>query len=149
MTDTARLLLTAAVLSAATVSVFAWRITRIDREEPGRLIGELRLAQWGAILLAGMAAIPLGLVLTAPGTATGNFEGAIAVIFVGLAGLILQRDPHDGLLLVSGAFLLHALVDIMHRPGWLAPDLAPRWFTVGCAIYDVFIAAVCYLARRR
>jgi hypothetical protein len=79
VTDTARLLLTAALLSAATVSVFAWRITRIDREEPGRLIGELRLAQWGAILLAGMAAMPVGLVLGAPGTTTvwNDYSGAL------------------------------------------------------------------------
>jgi hypothetical protein len=147
--ETALLLLTAALLSAATVVVFAWRLTRIDREEPARLIGELRLAQWGAVLLAGVGMIPVGLVLDAPGMLTGNFDAAIGVIFLGLAGLVLQRDPHDGLLLVSGAFILHALVDIMHRPGWLSPDLAPRWFTVGCAIYNVVIAAVCYLARRR
>ncbi len=149
MTDTARVLLTAAILSAATVSIFAWKITRIDREEPARLIGELRLAQWAAVLLAGVGMVPLGLVLAAPATATGNFDAAFGVIFVGLAGLILQRDPHEGLLLVTGAFLLHALVDILHRPGWLSPDLAPQWFTIGCAIYNVVIAVVCYLARRR
>ena len=149
MTDTARVLLTAAILSAATVSIFAWKITRIDREEPARLIGELRLAQWAAVLLAGVGMVPLGLVIAAPTTVTGNFDAAFGVIFVGLAGLILQRDPHEGLLLVTGAFLLHALLDILHRPGWLSPDLSPRWFTIGCAIYNVVIAVVCYLARRR
>ena len=148
MTDTARVLLTAAILSAATVSTFAWRLTQLDREDTARLIGELRLAQWAAILLAGTAAIPLGLVLHYPNI-TANLDAAMAVIFVGLAGLILQRDPRDGLLLVSGAFMLHALADISHRPGWLAVDLAPRWYTIGCATYNVYLAGVCYLARRR
>jgi hypothetical protein len=147
--DTARVLLTAALLSGLTLVTFAWRITRLDREEPARLIGELRLAQWAAVLLAGVAMIPLGLVLGSPDTAHGNIDAAVAVIFLGLSGLLLQRDPRDGLLFVSGAFVLHALVDIMHRPGWLPQDLAPRWFTLGCALYNVAIAAVCYLARRR
>jgi hypothetical protein len=149
VSDTARVLLTAAILSAVTVSTFAWRLTQLDREETARLIGELRLAQWGAILLAGMASIPLGLVLRAPVDVTANVDAALSVIFVGLAGLILQRDPREGLLLVSGAFLLHALADIAHRPGWLSADLAPRWYTIGCATYNVFLAGVCYWARRR
>ena len=149
MNDTARVLLTAAILSGLTIVTFAWRITRLDREEPARLIGELRLAQWAAVLLAGVAMIPLGLVLASPDVVRGNIDAAIAVIFLGLSGLLLQRDPRDGLLFVSGAFVLHALVDTLHRPGWLSPDLAPRWFTVGCAIYNVVVAAVCYLARRR
>lgn len=149
MTDTARVLLTAAILSAVTVSTFAWRLTRLDREDTARLIGELRLAQWAAILLAGMAAIPLGLVLQEPVDVTANLDAAMAVVFVGLAGLILQRDPREGLLLVSGAFLLHALADIAHRPGWLAVDFAPRWYTIGCATYNVLLAGICYWARRR
>jgi hypothetical protein len=149
VTDTARVLLTAAILSAVTVSTFAWRLTQLDREDTARLIGELRLAQWAAVLLAGMAAIPLGLVLRFPIDITANLDAAMAVVFVGLAGLILQRDPRDGLLLVSGAFLLHALADIAHRPGWLAVDLAPRWYTIGCATYNVYLAGICYWARRR
>jgi hypothetical protein len=40
-------------------------------------------------------------------------------------------------------------VDIAHRPGWLSPDLAPRWYIVGCASFNVYLAALCYLARRR
>ena len=149
MTDTARILLTAAILSAAAVSTFAWKLTQLDREETGRLIGELRLAQWAAILLAGVGTVPLGLVLAAPASATGNLDAALSVVFVGLAGLILQRDPRDGLLLVAGAFLVHALVDITHRPGWLSTDLAPRWYSIGCATYNVYLAGVCYWARRR
>jgi hypothetical protein len=148
VTDTARVLLTAAILSGAAVTLFAWRILQIDSEDSGRLIGELRLAQWAAVLLAGVGAVPLGLAIEEP-IVMGNIDAALGVVFVGLAGMILQRDPREGLQLVALAFLLHALLDIAHRPGWLATDLAPRWYTAGCATYNVYIAGICYWAQRR
>jgi hypothetical protein len=95
------------------VSTFAWRVTRIDHDEPDRLIGELRLAQWMAVLF------------------------------------VIQRDPREGLLIASLGLVAHALVDIAHRPGWLPPDLSPRWFTAGCATYNVYLAAWCFWARHR
>jgi hypothetical protein len=142
-------LLTAGVLSAVAITTFAWRVTQVDLEEPQRLIGELRLAQWMAIILAGIGGIPLGLALADPSASLANLDAAAAVLFMGLAGVVLQRDPREALLLGSGGFLLHALVDIAHRPGWLATDLAPRWFTIGCAIHNVYLAGVCFWARRR
>jgi hypothetical protein len=78
-----------------------------------------------------------------------HLDAAIGVGFVALAGLVLLREPRDGLFLAAAAYILHALVDLAHRPGWLSPDLAPRWYIVGCASYDVYIAALCYWARRR
>jgi hypothetical protein len=42
MTDTARVLLTAAVLSAGVITILAWQVIRTDVTAPGRLIGELR-----------------------------------------------------------------------------------------------------------
>ena len=39
----------------------------------------------------------------------------------------------------------HAVVDILHRPGLLPEDLAPRWYSIGCAVYDVYLGALCYL----
>jgi len=149
VTDTARVLLTFAILSGVAVSVFARRITQLDPSQPERLIGELRLAQWAAILLASAGAIPAGLSVAHQSVPFGHLDAAIGVAFIGLAGIVLQRDPREALLLVAGGFILHALVDLAHRPGWLSPDLAPRWFTAGCATYDVFLAAVCYWARRR
>jgi hypothetical protein len=141
-------LLTAALLSGAAVTLFAWRVGQIDAEESHRLIGELRLAQWAAVLLAGVGAVPLGLALGGP-VLMSNVDAAFAVMFVGGAGVILQRDPREGLQMVALAFLLHALLDIAHRPGWLSTELAPRWYTTGCAIYNAYIAAVCYWAQRR
>ena len=150
MTDTARVLLTAAVLSAAAMTVFAWQLMRTDPSDPARLIGELRLAQWAAMLLSAIGAIPMGLaVAAAPAAPLAHLDVALAIGFVAVAGLVLLREPRQGLLIAAGGFMLHALVDLAHRPGLLSPGIAPRWFIVGCAIFDVYTAAVCYWARRR
>ena len=143
------MLLTAAVLSAIALATFAWRVTRIDSDEADRLIGELRLMQWAGVMLAGVSAIPIGLALAAADAPLAHLDIAVGVMFVGLAGFVLQRDPREGLLLACAGFFAHALIDIAHRPGWLSPDLAPRWYTVGCAIYNVFLAGWCFWARRR
>lgn len=149
MTDTARVLLTAAVLTAVALSTFAWRVTQIDPEETDRLIGELRLAQWMAVVFAGLSGVPMGLALGRPDMPTAHLDIAVAVAFIGLAGFILQRDPREGLIVASLAFIGHALIDIAHRPGWLPPDLSPRWYTAGCATFNVYLAAWCFWARRR
>lgn len=149
VSDTARVLLTAAVLSAIALATFAWRVTRIDVEDTDRLIGELRLMQWAGVMLAGVSGIPIGLALAASTAPLAHLDIAVAAIFVGLAGLVLQRDPREGLLLACAGFFAHALIDIAHRPGWLSPDLAPRWYTIGCAIYNVFLAGWCFWVRRR
>jgi hypothetical protein len=147
--DTARVLLTAAVLSGAALSAFAWRVARIDFEDTDRLIGELRLAQWMAVVLAAVSGPPIGIALARPDAALAHLDIAAAVGFIGLAGLVIQRDPRDGLLLASLGFIAHALVDIAHRPGWLPPDLSPRWYPAGCAVFNVYLAAWCFWTRRR
>jgi hypothetical protein len=133
--DTARVLLTGALLSGLAISMFAWRIRHIDAEEPDRLIGELRLAQWISL---SRIDIPLA-----------HLDAAFAVAFIGVAGFVLQRDPREGLLVASLGFIAHALIDIAHRPGWLPPELSPRWYTAGCAVFNVYLAAWCFWARRR
>jgi hypothetical protein len=142
-------LLTAAVLSAIALASFAWRVTRIDIDDTDRLIGELRLMQWAGVMLAAVSAIPIGLALAVSAAPLAHLDIALAAIFIGLAGFVLQRDPREGLLLACAGFFAHALIDIAHRPGWLAPDLAPRWYTIGCAIYNVFLAGWCFWVRRR
>jgi hypothetical protein len=129
--------------------MLAWRVARLDPSLPDRLIGELRLARWAAILLAAVGAISVGLAVARPDVSAGNADVALGVVFVGWAGVVLQREPREGLLLAAVAFVIHALLNIAHRPGWLSPEIAPHWYTVGCAIYDVYIAALCWWARRR
>jgi hypothetical protein len=147
--DAARALLTAALLSGSALAALAFRLRRTDPASPERAIGELQLSRWMAVLLAATGAMSAGLTIAAPPTPLAALEITIGLAFVGVAGFVLTRHPRQGLLVATGAFVLHALVDIAHRPGLLAPDLAPRWFTIGCAIYDICIGAVCYWARRR
>jgi hypothetical protein len=131
------------------MSTFAWRVTRIDHDEPERLIGELRLAQWMAVLFAGSSGVPIGLALAQPGASLAHLDVALAAAFIAVAGFVIQRDPREGLLVASLGMVAHALVDIAHRPGWLPPDLSPRWYTVGCAIFNVYLAAWSFWARHR
>jgi len=149
VSDPARVLLTAAVLSLATVAMLAWRAMRASPDEPARLIGALRLAQWCAVLLAAIGAIPIGLALSASADSLGGIDAALGIVTVGTAGFMLLRDPYEALVLLAGAFVLHALIDLAHRPDFLSPALAPRPYLVGCAVYNVCLAAICFAARRR
>jgi hypothetical protein len=149
VSDIARLLLMAAVLSASLLWLFAWRLTRLDGHDAARVIGELHLAQWAALLLAAIGAVPIGLAVARDTVLAGTLDVSIGLIFLGIAGVVQRREPREALLLATGAFVLHALIDIAHRPGWLSTELAPRWYIVGGAVYDVYLAALCYWARRR
>ena len=149
MSDSARVLLTAAVLSVSALAAFAWRVARIDASQPDRLIGEMRVAQWAAVLLAAAGAMPMGLGVAGAMLETAHVDVAFGFGYVLFAGLILQREPRSALLFAMAGCVSHALLDISHRPGGLSPDLAPRWFMIGSASYDVALAAICYWARRR
>ena len=149
MSDVARVLLTAAVLSALGMSVFAWRLTRIEPLDPGRVIGELHLAQWAALLLAAIGAIPIGYAVAHEGVLAGTVDVSLGAMFVIFAAFLQRREPRDALLLAAVGFVVHALIDIAHRPGWLSTEIVPRWYVVGCATYDVYLGALCYWARRR
>lgn len=150
MTDTVRVLLTAAVLSAGAMTILAWQVMNADPQSPARLIGQLRLSQVAAMVLAAIGALPLGLAIAAPpDVSLAHLDAALGVIFVVTAGFVLQRDPRQGLLIAALAFIAHALADLAHRPGLLSAAIGPRWFFVSGAAYDVLIAAVCYWGQRR
>ena len=149
MSETVWLVLVAAVLSASAVTMMAWQIARSDPRSPDRVVGELRLARWAGLLVATVGGIGVGLAAARPDIPMAHLDASIGVVFVGLGGIVLQREPRDGLLLAMGLFLVHALINIAHRPGWLSPEVAPHWFTVGCAIYDVYLAGLCFWVWRR
>ena len=139
---------TALVAFAGLAAVFTWQSVRaasIPTSSPQRLIEELRLAQMAALLLTLTAGAYIGFAVVRehdPGT---GFDIAIAVVFLLVAALTMVRDPRQALTIIALAFAAHAVVDIGHRPGLLPEGLAPRWYAVGCAVYDVVIGAVCYL----
>jgi len=145
--DSAVLLLTAALLSAVTIGFYASQIRRL--EGAPRLVGELRLSQWMALLLVVIGSIPVGFAIAANAGPVGNIDITEGIVFVVLAGLVLHSEPRGALAIAIGGFIVHALTDIAHRPGWLSPAIEPQWYAAGCAAYDVVVAALGYWARRR
>ncbi len=130
---------------------FAWqavRTSRIPTGAPDRLVAELRLSQVAALLLALTAGAYVGLAVTHEDVAGVGFDVAFAVGFFVVAATAIMREPRQALTLLALAFAAHAILDVAHRPG-LLPGVSPRWYSIGCAIYDVGIGALCYLPMLR
>lgn len=138
---------TVAIAFAGLAVGFTWyavRTSTIPAVSPDRLVSELRLAQFAALLLSLTAGVYIGFAVRAETTPLVGFDVAFAVGFLVVAASTLIRDPRQALTWLALAFLAHALLDVAHRPGWLPEDLAPRWFLIGCAVYDVYIGVLCY-----
>ena len=109
-----------------------------------RLVDELRLAQMAALLLTLTAGAYVGLAVAHENQPGVGLDVALAVGFLIAAGLTMVKDPRQALTIVALAFAAHAVLDVAHRPGLLPEGLAPRWYSIGCAVYDVYIGALCY-----
>src|SRR5262245_29582169 len=79
----------------------------------------------------------------------GGVDLTIAIALIVLGALTLQRETRQALTILCIAFLAHAIIDTAHRPGLLDAGLAPRWFTLGCAGFNLFLSALCFMAVRR
>jgi hypothetical protein len=123
----------------------AIRATMVPVSSPERLVAELRLAQMAALLLALSAGAYIGLAVAHEAEPGVGVDIALTVGFFVTAAATLVRDPRQALTILALAFAAHAILDVAHRPGWLLPDgMAPRWYSIGCAVYDVYIGALCY-----
>jgi len=139
---------TVLIAFGALAAGLAWQSVRtaaIPTAAPERLIAELRLAQMAALLLTLSAGAYIGFAVGREHDPRISLDIALAVGFLLVAAVTMLRDPRQALTIVALAFAAHAVVDIAHRPGLLPEALAPRWYAVGCAVYDVFMGAVCYL----
>ena len=146
MTEALRTVAVAFLGLAAGFTWYALRTSLIPTSSPDRLVAELRLSQLAALLLAMTAGAYVGLAVAHESNLPGvGFDVALAVGFFVLAATTLVRDPRQALTILALGFAAHALVDVAHRPGWLADGIAPRWYLVSCAVYDLCIGALCYL----
>jgi hypothetical protein len=140
---------TVAVAFVGLAAGFTWysaRTALIPAASPDRLVAELRLSQMAALLLAMIAGAYVGLAVAHEASQPGlGFDVALSVGFFVLAATTLVRDPRHALTMLALGFAGHAVLDVAHRPGWLADGIAPRWYLIGCAIYDLYIGALCYL----
>jgi hypothetical protein len=144
MSEGLRTLLVAAIAFGAGFSFHSLRTAAIPVSSPERLISELRLAQIAALLLALSAGAYLGFAAVHEERTGVGLDIALTAGFFVLAAYTLTCDPRQALTLLALGFAAHAVIDIAHRPGLLPDALAPRWYTVGCASYDVLIGALCY-----
>lgn len=139
---------TVVVAFGALAAGFTWlsfHTAAIPVSSADRLVSELRLAQMGAILLAMSAGAYIGLAVAHDSTQGVGLDVALAIGFFIAAAATLVREPRQALTILALAFALHAVFDVAHRPGWVLPDgIAPGWFLVGCALFDVFIGGLCY-----
>jgi hypothetical protein len=127
---------------------FTWQSVRasgLATSSPLRLVEELRLAQMGALLLTLAAGAYIGFAVVREHEPGVGLDIVLAVSFFLLAAVSMVKDPRQSLTILAFAFAAHAIVAVAHRPGLLPEALAPRWYSIGCAVYDVYIGALCYL----
>ena len=144
MSEGFRTLLVAAVAFGAGFSYQSFKTAAIPISSPERLIAELRLAQIAALLLTLSAGAYLGFAAASEVVTGVGLDIALSVGLFVLAAYTLTCDPRQALTLLALGFATHAVIDIAHRPGALPEGIAPNWYTVGCASYDVLIGALCY-----
>jgi len=138
---------TALIAALALAAGFTWqglRTAAIPVSSPERLVAELRLAQIAALLLATTSGAYIGFAVAHENALGSGIDIALALGFLIAAGTTLVRDPRQALTIIALAFAAHAIVDVAHRPGLLADGLTPRWYAVGCALFNVYVGAIAY-----
>jgi uncharacterized membrane protein YhdT len=109
------------------------------------LVAELRLAQFAALVLALFGGIYIGIPLVQEASPGAGIDVALAIGFLAVASAAITQEPTRALTLVSLGFAGHAVIALAHGADILPSDSVPEWFSAACAIYDVTVAAVCYL----
>ena len=123
----------------------AWQACRSDPNSPERLVVELRLSQYSALLLLLVVGVYVGLNIAYENINGTSFDIAIAVGFFVIVSSVITWEPASALTTLSLAWVGHSFVDLAHIINLLPADIAPAWYPRVCAIYDVCVAAICYL----
>ena len=145
MTEAFRASVLAATVLGAALAWLSIGAARTDASSPERLVAELRVAQFAALLLVLVAGAYVGFAIAHETRLGTGLDISLTVGFFVVAAIATNRDPRAALTVLALAFGAHALLDVLHRGGVLAEGIAPAWYVTGCAIYDVLIAGLCYL----
>lgn len=143
---------TALITATALAAGFTWqgiRAAAIPVSSPERLVAELRLAQIAALILATMSGAYIGFAVAHEQLPRTGTDIVLAMGFFLVAATTLVRDPRQALTILALAFAAHAIVDIAPRPGGLPDGMTPRWYALGCAVFNVYMGAVTYLPLLR
>ena len=123
----------------------AWQACQSDPNSHERLVVELRLSQYSALLLLLVVGVYVGLNVAYENINGTSFDIAIAVGFFVIVSSVITWEPASALTTLSLAWVGHSFVDLAHIVNLLPGDIAPAWYPRVCAIYDVCVAAICYL----
>lgn len=137
-----------AVVFLAFGSTVGWLALGARRAEPTsgqRLVAELRLAQFAALLLAFAAAVPMGFALGHHDAAGAGLVVAIAAGCFTTAGLVTTWEPVRALTALTVTWGAQAMAALAHGVGLLPPEIVPGWYPAAGAAYGVAIAALCCL----
>ena len=145
MTEAFRALVVAALALGGALAWLSVTAARADVTIPDRLVAELRLAQFSALLLTLAAAVYIGLAIAASDIPGAGLDVALTIGFFVLAALATTWEPVRALTALALAWSAHGLVDLAHTADLLPAAIAPAWYPTACAIYDVVIAGLCYL----
>lgn len=143
--ETLRAVLLAFFVLDGALAWFAIRAARTAPASPERLIAEFRTVRLAALLLTLTAGTSLGLAAAHEQISAGALDVTFSVGFVAVASVAVTKDPRQALIMLALGLAAHGLTDIAHRPGFLSPDLGPRWFFIAAAVFDVAAGAICYL----
>ena len=145
MTEALRTLVFGTGVLGLALAWLAVGAARLDVASPNRLVAELRLAQFAALLLTLAAGTYVGLAVAHPDIAGAGLDIALAIGFLVIGALATTWEPRQALTALAFAWGAHGLVDLAHIADVLPADIAPAWYPTACAIYDVGIAGLCYL----
>jgi hypothetical protein len=145
LTDADLALIVACVVMVLALIRLSLAASRADPAAADRLVAELRLAQFAALMLALTAGVYVGFALAHGSSPGSGLDVALAVGFLVLASVAITQEPGHALTTLALGFAAHAVVDLLHGAGTLPSNALPSWYATACAIYDVGIAGVCYL----
>ena len=145
MTEAIRALVFGTAALGAALAWLSFATARVNVSAPERLIAELRLAQFSALLLMLATGIYVGLAIANDEAPGAGLDIALAIGFFVVAALATTWEPRRALTTLAIAWGAHGGLDLAHTVDLLPSAVAPPWYPTACAIYDVVMAGLCYL----
>ncbi len=116
----------------------------MEPSNPNRLVAELRLAQYAALLIVLTAGVYIGLAMAQEHHPRVELDIAFSTGFILLAAIAITWVPERALTTLAMAWTAHAIIDLGHIAELFSP-IRPAWYPTTCAMHNVVIAGFCYL----
>ena len=145
MTEAMLAFVFSAVILGGGVVWLATVAVRAEATDPDRLVSELRLAQYAALLLAATATVYIGFALAHDEARASGLVIALVTGFFLVAAVVATWEPGRALTALALAWGAHALLNLAHAADLLPAAIVPAWYPAAGAIYDICIAGLCYL----